>query len=135
MEVVTLVELLCRNVESPIKSFEELLDSKGLVAFGLHGFDCELDKVDSREGKVASSDRGLRPETVAIDTGAASHSSNFVDIAFWIVRFPCIILVEGSVEIEEVREETPCTHLAGILIEVIVSVLGEIADASFFLPN
>jgi hypothetical protein len=58
-----------------------------------------------------------------------------VDIAFGIVRFPCIILVEGSVEIEEVREETPCTHLAGILIEVIVSVLGEIADASFFLPN
>ena len=55
-------------------------------------------------------------------------------ISLRIVLSPRVILVEGGVEVEEVREETPCAHLAGELVEVVVRVFRQIAHTSLLLP-
>ena len=52
-----------------------------------------------------------------------------------VVCLPGVVLVEGGVEVEEVREEAAGAYLAGELVEVVVRVLGQIADSAFLLPD
>ena len=57
-----------------------------------------------------------------------------MDIALRIVRIPIFALVEGRVEIQEVREETTGGDLAGQLVKIVVTVFRQIAYASFLFP-
>ena len=45
------------------------------------------------------------------------------------------MVVERSVEVNEVREESACRYLACELVEVVVAVLREVAYASLLLPD
>jgi hypothetical protein len=42
-------------------------------------------------------------------------------VAFRVIGFPVLALVEGGVQVQEVREETACGDLAGKLVEVVVN--------------
>ena len=55
-------------------------------------------------------------------------------VAFRVIGFPVLALVEGGVQVQEVREETACGDLAGKLVEVVVAVFGQIAYAAFLFP-
>ena len=44
------------------------------------------------------------------------------------------MVVERSIEVYEVREESACRNLACELVEVIVAVLGKVADAPLLFP-
>mgnify|MGYP006916025813 CR=1 FL=1 len=134
LEVEALVELLCGNLQRPVELLEELLQAEGLVGLLVHSLDCKLDDVDRGEGEVAAADGSLGAELVAVNAGTAAHSRDLVDITLGVVLLPGVILVEGCVEVQEVREEPACGHLAGILVEVVVLVAGEVADSSFLLP-
>ena len=45
------------------------------------------------------------------------------------------MVVVWSIEVDEVREESTCRHLAGELVEVVVAVLREVAHTSLLLPD
>ena len=55
-------------------------------------------------------------------------------VAFRIISIPLLVLVEGGVQVQEVREETACGDLARKFVEVVVSVFGQIAYAAFLFP-
>ena len=100
----------------------------------MHAFDGEAYDIDRREREVTAPDRCFRTETILEYTGTASHGRYLVDIALRIVRFPILALVEGRVEIQEVREETTGGDLAGQLVKIVVAVFRQIAYASFLFP-
>lgn len=135
LEVEAVVELAGGDVEGPVELLEEDAQALVPVLAGLHGLDAEFDDVDGREGEVAAADGGLRTELVAVDAGAAAHGRHFMDVALRVVGLPGVVLVVARVEVEEVREETAGGYLAGELVEVVVRVLREVADAAFFLPD
>ena len=134
LEVEALVKLLGGDFESPVEFLEEALDAGVFVGLLVHCLDGELYDIDGREAEVAAADGCLRPEAVAVNAGAAAHGGDFVLVALGIVGLPGVVLVEGGVEVEDVREEAACAHLAGEFIKVIVGILGQIADPAFFLP-
>ena len=55
-------------------------------------------------------------------------------VALWVVGLPLLVLVECSVQIQEVREESASRNLAGQLIEVEVPILGQIVHTALLLP-
>ena len=100
----------------------------------MHALDSQSYDIDRREGDITSSDRSLWSETVLEYTGTASHGRYLVDIALRVVRIPILALVEGRVEIQEVREEATGGDLAGQLVKIVVTVFRQIAYASFLFP-
>ena len=134
LEVESLVELLCRDLESPVELLEELVDPVFSV-LDLHTLEGELHDIDCSEREVASSDRSLRSESVLEHTCAASHCRNLPLVSLRILRIPELVVVERCVEVHEVREETTSRHLAGKLVEVVVAVLRKVAHASLLLPD
>ena len=113
---------------------EELLDAHLLVLL-VHTFDGKSHDVDRRERQVAATDRGLRAEAVLEHTCATAHRGHLVFVAQRIVSPPLGTLVIRGVEVQEVREETTCRHLASQLIEVVVAVFGQVVHATFLLPD
>ncbi len=73
--------------------------------------------------------------TVFEYTCAAPHGRDFPLVTLRIVGTPLLVLVEGSVEVEEVREETTGSYLAGQLVEVVVAIFLQIVYATLFLPD
>ena len=57
-----------------------------------------------------------------------------MQVTLRIVSTPVAILVKRCVKIQEVREETTCRHFAGQLIEVKVTVFGQVVDTALLLP-
>ena len=45
------------------------------------------------------------------------------------------MVVERSVKVHEVREETSCGHLAGKLVKVVVAVFRQVAYSALLLPD
>ena len=127
------MQLACGDVEHGIQLGEETGDALLLIrnAHALYG---KAHNVDCGERQVAASDGCLGAETVFEYTGTASHGSNFMLVAFRVIGFPVLALVEGGVQVQEVREETACGDLAGKLVEVVVAVFGQIAYAAFLFP-
>lgn len=58
-----------------------------------------------------------------------------MDVPLGICGIPFGRLVEGGVKVQEVREEPSCGNFAGELVQIVVRILGEIADASLLLPD
>ena len=56
-------------------------------------------------------------------------------ITFRIVSPPLTILIERSIEVQEVREETASRHLTSQLIEVKVTILRQVVHPTLFLPD
>ncbi len=135
LEIVTLVQLLGGNIQGPVQLLEEGLDAALFVFLLLHGLDGQFHDVDGGEAQVAAADGGLGTELITIYARTAAHRGHFVDIALRIVRIPGIVLVEGSVQVQEVGEEPAGAHLAGEFVQVIVAVFGQVADAAFLLPD
>lgn len=133
MKLHALVQLACGHFEHTIQLGKEPGDALFFV-FDVHALNAQTDDVDGRERDVAASDGGLRSETVFEYTGTASHGSNFMLVAFRVIGFPVLALVEGGVQVQEVREETPCRHLAGQLVEVVVAVFRQVAHTPFLFP-
>ena len=127
------MQLACGHLKHGIQLGKEPGDTLFLV-FYVHTLDSYADNIDGRERDVAASDGGLRSETVFEYTGTASHGSNFMLVAFRVIGFPVLALVEGGVQVQEVREETPCRHLAGQLVEVVVAVFRQVAHTPFLFP-
>ena len=113
---------------------EEHIDALLLILF-LHTFDGEFHNVDRGERQITTSDRGLRSETVLKHTGTTAHRRHLMDIALGIVGTPVTILVVRGVEVQEVGEEPARCHLTSQLIEVEVTVLGQIVHTTLLLPD
>ena len=58
-----------------------------------------------------------------------------MNIALRIVGPPVGILIKGSIEIQEIREEPACRNLTSQLVQVEIAVLGQIVHTSFLLPD
>ena len=112
LEVVAFAQLFGGSFQHDVELFEERFDAF-LAAFDVHALDGKAYDVDGRERKVAAADRRFLAETVFKYTGAASHCRYLILIALRVVGIPFLVGVERSVEVEEVREETACRHLAG----------------------
>ena len=134
LEVESLVELFRRDLESPVKLVEELVDPVISVLY-VHALDGELHDVDRGEREVASSDRCLWSESVLEYSCAASHCSYLPLVSLRILRVPELMLVERSVEVDEVREEAACRNLACKFVKVVVAVLRQVAYAALLLPD
>ena len=134
LEFHTFVQLACGDVEHGV----ELGEEAGNAFLGLgdvHALDGQTDDVDGGERQVSSSDRRLRTETVLEDAGAASHGGYFVQVSLRVVGLPFLALVEGGIQVEEVGEEATGCYLAGQLVEVVVAIVRQIADAPFLFPD
>ena len=105
-----------------------------LLILYAHTFDSELNDVDGGEREVSAADGCLRSEAVLEHAGTASHCRHFPLISLRVVSLPEFVMVERSVEIHEVREETACRDLAGELVKIVVAVFREVAHASLLLP-
>ena len=134
LELETVVELLGGHLQHVVELGEEHVDALLLVGL-IHALDGELDDVDGREREVTTSDRGLRTEAVLEHTGTTAHRGHLVDVALRIVGTPVAVLVERGVEVQEVGEEPARCHLACQLVEVEVTVLGQIVHATLLLPD
>ena len=133
LELITLIELLSSYFQLFIEFCKELGDTS-LLIFHIHTFDGNTHDIDGRERQITTTNRGLWTETVLKYASAAAHSSNLVHIAFGIVGTPCITLVKGSIEVEEVGEETASGHFACQLIQIIVRILWQIVDTTLLFP-
>ena len=106
-----------------------------LLVLNVHALDGQTHNVDGRERQVAATDGGLFAKSVLKHAGAASHRGHLMLVALGIVGAPLLVVVVGGVQIDEIGEETPCSHLAGELIEVIVGVTGLVAHAGLLFPD
>ena len=134
LELESLVQLLGCDIQQVVELGKEHVDAL-LLVLDAHAFDGELHDVDGREAQVASCDAGLLAPAVFEYAGAASHGCYLPLVALRVVSSPLLVLVECGIQVQEVREETACCHLACKLVEVVVSVLRQIVDASLLLPN
>ena len=94
------MQLACGHLEHTIQLGKEPGDALFFV-FDVHALNAQTDDVDGRERDVAASDGGLRSETVFEYTGTASHGSNFMLVAFRVIGFPVLALVEGGVQVQD----------------------------------
>ena len=133
LELEALVELLGCDVEDIVELGKEHVDAL-LFVFDAHALDGELHDVDGREAQVTAGDAGLLAPAVFEHAGTAAHGCNLPLVALRIISTPLLVLVEGGVEVQEVREETAGCYLARQLVEVVVSVLRQIVYASLLLP-
>ena len=121
LELEALVELLGCDVEDVVELGKEHVDAL-LLVLDAHALDGEFHDIDGRETQVTTSDAGLLAPTVFEYTCAATHGRDFPLVTLRIVGTPLLVLVESSVEVEEVREETTGCYLAGQLVEVVVAI-------------
>ncbi len=128
------MQLLCGDAEHVVELSKESVDAL-LLILDVLALEGQTYDVDGREREVTTSDRGLGSETVLEYTCTATHCSTLVLIALGIVDIPCIVLVVGSIEVDEVGEETASRYLASILVEVVVAILGQVAHATLLLPD
>ena len=127
------MELAGCNFKHCIQFSEEFGYTQFFV-FYLHAFDAQAYDVDGGERNISASDGCFRSETVFEYTCAASHGCHFVLITLRIVCFPFFTLVECSVQVQEVREETACGYFASKLVKIIVAVFRQITYATFLFP-
>ncbi len=133
LEIEAVVQLASGEIQQLVQLLEEHLYALFLVRL-VHALDRKADYVYGGEAEVAPSYRGLGSEAVLIHPGAASHGRDLMLVALGVVGAPCVVLVEGGVKVQEVREETAGADLAGELVEVIVGVLGKVAHSALLLP-
>ena len=133
LELEALMQLLCSNLQHVVQLGKEGIDSL-LLVLDVHAFDGHLYDVDGAEAQVAASDAGLGSEAILKHTGTASHGGAFPLEALGVIGLPVLVLVVRSIEVDEIGEEAAGCHLAGILVEVIVSVGGQVAHSAFLLP-
>ena len=133
LELEALVQLLGSDIQQVVELGKEHVDAL-LLVLDAHALDGELHDVDGREAQVATCDAGLLAPAVLEYAGTATHGSNLPLVALRVVSSPLLVLVECSIQVQEVREETAGCHLACKLVEVVVSVLRQIVYASLLLP-
>ena len=133
LEVETVVKLLCCNLQHLVELCKEHVYTLLLVLL-LAALQRQFHYVDGREAQVSATDAGLWSESVLKHTCAASHCGHLVYVALWVVGLPLLVLIECSVQIQEVREESAGCNLTGQLIEVEVAILGQIVHAALLLP-
>ena len=134
LELEALIELFCSDVENIVELGKEHVYAL-LLVFYTHALDGEFHDVNGREAQVTTSDAGLFAPTVFEYTCAATHGCNFPLVTLRIVGTPLLILVEGGIEVEEVREEATCSYLASQLVEVVVTIFLHIVNATLLFPN
>ena len=134
LEFETMVELAGCNLKHIIELSKELADTLFLILY-IHTLDSQTHDVDGREREVTTSNRSLWSEAILEHSCAASHSSHLILVALRIVGTPLLMLVECSIKVEEVREESASCHLASQLIEVVVWIFRKIVNATLLLPN
>ena len=133
LEQEAVIELLSCHLKHVVELGKEHIDALLLVLL-LSALDGELHDVDGGKREVAAPDTGLRSEAVLEHTRSATHRGHLVDIALGIVGAPLAVLVVRCVEIQEVGEEPARRHLTGQLVEVEVTVLGQIVHTALLLP-
>ena len=134
LELITLVELFCHKFAHLVQTEHEDLNSLFERRFR-HSLDSESHDIDGCKREVTSANGSLRAKAILEDTCAASHCSYLVVVTFRIVWSPLLMMIERSIEVEEVREETTCRHLAGQLIEVVVRVTWQVVDTTLLFPD
>ena len=134
LELITLVELLSHEFAHLVETEHEDLDT--LLNRRLrHSLDSESNNIDSGKREVTTTNGSLRAEAVLEHTSAATHCSYLIVVTLWIIWSPLLMVVERSIEVEEVREETAGRHLACQLVEVVVRVARQVVDTTLLLPD
>ena len=134
LKLEAVVELLGCHLEHVVELGEEHVDTLLLVLL-THALDGELYDVDGRKRQVTTADAGPRSETVFEHAGTTTHRGHLVLVAFGIVGLPVAVLIIGGIEVQEVGEEPASSHLTSQLVEVEVTVLGQIVHATLLLPD
>ena len=70
------------------------------------GFDSQSGQIHRREGEVPTPNRGLGPADILEDARTAAHSSDLMQVALRVIGAPELMLVEGRIEEDKVREES-----------------------------
>ena len=134
LELETIVELFGCHFEHIIEFGKEHIDALLLVLL-IHTLYGKLHNVDGGEGEVTTSDGSLGSETILEHTCTTTHRGHLVYIALRVVSTPLAILIIRSIEVQEVGEESTCRHLTSQLIQVEVTILGQIVHTTLLLPN
>ena len=128
------MQLLGGNLQEVVQLCKEGCYAVVLV-LDVHALNGKAHNVDGGEREVTTTDTGLRTETVLEHSGTATHGGALVLVALGIVDVPLLVIVVGSIKIDEVGEETTGSHLTSILVEVVVAVGGKIAHTTLLLPD
>ena len=134
LELEAVVQLLGSNLQHLIQLGKEHVDTLLLVLL-LAALQGQLYDVDGREAQVTTTDTGLRSESVLEHTCAASHRSHLVHKALRIVGTPLAVLVKAGIQIQEVREESAGCNLTCQLIQIEVTILGQVVHAALLFPD
>ena len=70
------------------------------------GFDSQTRQIHRREREVPAPDRGLGPADILEDARTAAHRSDLMQVALRVISTPELMLVEGRIEEDKVREES-----------------------------
>ena len=133
LKLHALVQLACGHFEHTIQLGKEPGDALFLSSMFMHSMPRRTMLMVEKE-MLPRPMEVFGPKRFSEYTGTASHGSNFMLVAFRVIGFPVLALVEGGVQVQEVREETPCRHLAGQLVEVVVAVFRQVAHTPFLFP-
>ena len=134
LELITLVELLCHKFAHLVQTEHEDLDTLFERRFR-HSLDSESHDIDGCKREVSTTNGSLWAKAILEDTCATSHCSYLVVVTFRIIWSPLFMMIERSIEIEEVREETTCRYLTSQLIEVVVRVTWQVVDTTLLFPD
>ena len=133
LEVEAIIKLLGRNVQCPIEPAHKCCYTLFLV-LDVHTFYGQSHDVYRGEAEVTAANGRAWAELIVEHSRTASHRSHFVDIALRVVCLPIRVLIKCGIQIQEVREEPACSHLAGELVQVVVRVFRKVAYATLLLP-
>ena len=103
LELHAVVQLLGSNLEQAVQLGEEGCYAV-LLVLDVHALEGKAHDVDGREREVATTDTGLGTEAVLEHTGTATHGGALVLITLGVVDVPLLVVVVGSIKIDEVGE-------------------------------
>ena len=134
LELHTLVQLLCRNLQQTVQFGKEGIDTV-LLILDAHTFNGQTNDVDGREAEVTTTDTCLGSKAVLEHTGTATHGGALPLVTLRIILAPVLVLVVGGIQVDEVGEEPASRYLAGKFVEVVVLVGRQVAQSLLLLPN
>ena len=70
------------------------------------GLDSQSGQIHRREREVPTPDRGLGPTDILEDARTAAHRSDLMQVTLRVIGAPELMLVEGRIEEDKVREES-----------------------------
>ena len=133
LEIITVFQLTSGNFKNLIEFGKKGIDPV-VPIFYRHALYGKPYQIDGGKREIAPTDRGLFTETIFKNAGTASHCGNLVFIPFGIIFPPQLVPVERCIEIDEIRKKATSGYFAGIPIQIVITIGGQITYPSFLFP-